>query len=103
MFRTYKFRREISKVDSTFVVLTFDKTDNYTCIFGENYTNYSILDIELQYYLIALCLPQGTNVTNEYCTDDDYKELIIYLNEKLGGYLFFRNATIDALQLEIIL
>ena len=96
MFRTYKFKSEISKVDSTFVVLTFDKTDNYTMVYAENDNSSSILDIEFQYYLIALCLPQGTNVTNEYCTDDDYKELIIYLNEKLGDYLFFRNASIDA-------
>ena len=92
MLRTYRVKREEYKADSTFIVLTFDKTDHFNKFAEEN--NMTIMDYEFQYYLIGLCLPQGYDKT-EYCTDDDYKLLIEYINSKIGDYLYFTNATIS--------
>ena len=93
MLRTYRFRKEDYIADSTFIVLTFDKTDYFNEKF-EKEANVTIMHFEFDYYLIGICLPQGFD-KNEYCTDEDYKIIIEYVNEKLGDYLKFTNATIS--------
>jgi len=84
---------------STFVVITFDKTNHYT---KERFLNYNTtLGLEYNYYLFGLCLPQGYQKDNddpnaqEYCTDDDYRSIIMHINQQLGDYLHFTNTKID--------
>ena len=102
MYKHYKFEiadtSSTNETRSTYVVLTFDKTDNNDSI-------EKILDFEFNYYLVALCLPQGYDKDNpnederEYCSDEDYKKIVLYLNKELGDYLHFINATFNCFTL----
>ena len=104
MIKKYKmdidqfYEREESK--NTYVILRYDNTT-----IPENETNKSIktLEIEFKYYLIAICLPQGNRTEDnetEYCTDNDYKNLILYINEKYNNFLNISyNTSIDTFSL----
>ena len=104
MTKKYKFKIEDATIKnekrSTFVVLVVDKTSTVEKEIGNDEKEN---DIEFNYYLIGLCLPQGyikyNNESDEYCTDDDYQELIIYVNEKLGNFLNITNGTFNAFSL----
>jgi hypothetical protein len=103
MKKKYRFNIPDNQISnetrSTYVILRLDKTNN---LFDYNKTNLAInsLETEFYYYLIALCLPQGyrkdgNDVNEEYCEDDDYKTLIIDINNKIGDYLNFLDAEFD--------
>ena len=89
--------------NSTFIVLTIDKTKivskeiNSTSIKAHELENET--DIEFNYYLIGLCLPQGYTQNENYCTDDEYKNLIIYINSNLDNFLKIEGAEIEAFSL----
>ena len=99
MLKTYRINindnNRTNETTSTYVVLTLDKTD----FFNErkDLYNWTYVNFEELYYLIAFCLPQGYKKINssdgEYCTDEDYSKLIEYINMKLGDNLHFWNKT----------
>ena len=110
MEKSYKFNTSLvtnqSNITNTFVVLTVDKTKNVTKernkitkeIITENIDDYET-DIEFNYYLIGLCLPQGYTKNGYYCNDDEYKNLTKYINRELGDFLKIEGAEIDAFSL----
>ena len=104
MIKRYKynisFTNNEGKITPNYIVMIYDHTANYTQnYYGKEDVNF--LRFEFDYYLIALCLPQGKNNESdninkeeiEYCTDNDYELLVRYINEKIGDYLHFENTT----------
>ncbi len=110
MQKKYKFDSlNINKENSntTFVVLTIDKTkivskekkDKDSSFIKEyEYGPENETDIEFNYYLIGLCFPQGYS-NGPYCTDDEYKNLAIYINGKLDNFLKIEGAEIESFSL----
>ena len=105
MKKKYKFNKlyfNEDNLNTTFVVLTVDKTKIVSKERNESDSNevgseYET-DIEFNYYLIGLCFPQGYSNAS-YCTDDDYKNLVIYINHNLGNFLKIEGAEIEAFSL----
>ena len=84
----------------TFIVLTVDKTKIVSKEKDEpeRKSEYET-DIEFNYYLIGLCFPQGYNKDGYYCTDDEYKNLIIYINRELDNFLKIEGGKIETFSL----
>ena len=101
MLKRYKYNfsdiNNEKETRSTYVVMIYDKTGNMTETEKKTFLNF-----EFNYYLIALCLPQGYNNTEnnfEYCSNEDYQKIVIYINNRLGDYLKFENVTFHTFSL----
>ena len=98
MLKTYRVQfdddNKKNETRSTYVVITVDKTVMYNEL-KENKNISKIIDFEKCFYLIALCLPQGyENIDEgEYCTDEDYLNLLKYINLKLDDVFKNNNGT----------
>lgn len=101
MYKIYNFQLEdiLNKhiTKSTFVVFLFDKTKQHD-ILSQITPNLTYIDLEFYYYVFGLCLPQGIN-DGEYCSDEDYKKLVSYINLEIGDYLGFANASVSTFSL----
>ena len=90
--RRIKAYNDPDKILSTYVVLTAESLKS------NNTKDDDVNEIlELDNFLIVhgFCLPQGYDLNNEYCTDEDYKNLLIYANDSFNDIFQFKDTNID--------
>ena len=108
MHKTYKFWDKLNTINkdmynndtlnkktySTYVILSRDKISNNDDI--------NILELEFYYSLQGYCFPQGyNNETNgEYCTDNDYKNILLYYNNEFHDLFQLNGSIIEVFTLK---
>ena len=107
MYKTYKLKEDLMKIDEryimkdktlfTYIILSIDQTKNE----DSNAYNITIAEIEFKRFLIGLCMPQGYDLDNEYCEFEDYKNLILYINNELDDILKINKSKITGFTLRI--
>ena len=110
MQKTYKFWDKLNIIDkdmynnetleektySTYVILSRDR--NYT-----NDEDINILELDFYYSLQGYCFPQGynNNTNGEYCTDEDYKNILLYYNDQFHDLFQLQDSRIEVFTLKI--
>ena len=105
MKKFYKLKQNITSIDKryseenmtlfTYVVLAIEKLKKN--ITDEDINE--IFELDNNFTLHGYCLPQGYDKENEYCTDEDYKNLLLYINIQLENILKFENSNISVFSL----
>ena len=93
-YNKYGYDLEKSTLSTYFVVQVEKNNTNKTTDEGD------ILNLDFDFILQAYCLPQGYN-EKEYCSDEDYLNLLNYTNDKLDNILRFHNTHLDTFSLRV--
>ena len=115
MYKTYKFWKLLNQIDgeiyeepilenkiySTYVILSIDKNGSLFRSDEKN-ENVSLLELDFNYSLQGYCFPQGykNEPDGEYCSDEDYKNFIIYYNEQFADIFQLNNSRVEVFTLK---
>ena len=115
MYKTYKFWKLLNQIDgeiyeepilenkiySTYVILSIDKNGSLFRSDEKN-ENVSLLELDFNYSLQGYCFPQGykNEPDGEYCSDEDYKNFIIYYNEQFADIFLLNNSRVEVFTLK---
>ena len=106
MHKTYKFWNKLENISpeiynisslethtySTYVVLSKDNN-------GINDNDINLLELDFNYSLQGYCFPQGYKNNGEYCTDNDYRNILLYYNKEFHDLFQFNNSRIEVFTL----